>query len=72
MASTKEEKRKAREYYKKNKAYREKKIKETAQDHKEHRLEHNRKAREYYHSNTNYRKRRIRQVRAYNKMRRGK
>ena len=72
MASTREEKKKAREYYKKHPAYRRKKIKETADDHKEHRLEHNKNAREYYHSNTNYRKRRIRQVKAYNKGRKGK
>lgn len=72
MASTSQEKKKAREYYKKNPSYRRKKIKETADDHKQHRLEHNRNAREYYHSNTNYRKYKIAYARKYNKGRKGK
>lgn len=72
MASTKAEEKAARNYYHKNRAYRMKKIRETAQEHKQNRQEHNRKAREYYHSNTNYRKYKIAYAKKYNKGRKGK
>ena len=68
MAITKKENAKRqREYYRKNKKYREKKIedrKEYAQTHKKEEAEYSRK---YYHSNPNYRRYKIRYARNYRK-----
>ena len=72
MASTKNEERLARKYYRENRAYRERKIKKTAQEHKQNRDEHNKKAREYYHANPDYRKYKIAYAKKYQKQRRGK
>lgn len=72
MASTKAEERYARNYYKKNNAYRKKKIADTSAEHKRNRTEHNKKAREYYHSNSSYRKYKIAYAKEYQKRQRGK
>lgn len=72
MASTKAEERYARNYYKKNNAYRKKKIADTSTEHKRNRTEHNKKAREYYHSNSSYRKYKIAYAKEYQKRQRGK
>ena len=72
MASTRKEELAAKKYYRENSAYRKKKIKNTADEHKMNREEHNKKAREYYHSNTNYRKYKIAYAKSYQKQRRGK
>ena len=72
MASTKSEEKYAREYYKKNNAYRKKKILDTSAEHKRNRIEHNKKAREYYRSNPNYRKYKIAYAKEYQKRQRGK
>ena len=72
MATTKAEEKRARDYYHKNRAYRLKKIKKTADEHKQHKKEYNKKMRDYYHSNTNYRKYKIAYAKRYNKGRKGK
>lgn len=72
MASTKAEEKYARNYYKKNKSYRKKKILDTANEHKRNKTEHNKNAREYYHSNSKYRKYKIAYAKEYQKRKRGK
>lgn len=72
MASTKAEEKYARNYYKTNKAYRKKKIKDTADKHKRNKDEHNKNAREYYHSNSKYRKSKINYAKEYQKKKKKK
>ena len=72
MASTRKEELAAKKYYRENAAYRRKKIKRTAAEHKMNREEHNKNAREYYHTNTSYRKWKIAYAKKYQSQRRGK
>ena len=72
MASSTKEERAARKYYRENKAYRTKKIKETADEHKANKEKYNKKARDYYHSNLKYKKYKIAYAKAYQKKKHGK
>ena len=68
MKSTKKEKAYSREYYAKNREYRENKKKERLEYAKSHREKENEYAREYYHSHENYRKRKQEWARNYKKI----
>lgn len=65
MASTTKEKKKAREYYKENKAYRDEKISRRKAYAKTHKKEEAKQSKEYYWENPSYRKTRQKQARDY-------
>lgn len=67
MASTPKEEKYARDYYKKNKKYREKKIEDRKADAKAHKKEEASYSREYYAKNPSYRKYKIAYAKAYKK-----
>ena len=67
MASTAKEKKYARDYYKKNPKYREKKIEQRSDDYQEHKKQEATYAREYYAKNPSYRRYKIAYAVAYRK-----
>lgn len=69
MASTPKEEKYARDYYKKNKKYREKKIEDRKADAKAHKKEEAEYSRRYYAEHSNYRKYKIAYAKAYRKAR---
>jgi len=67
MASTPKEEKYARDYYRKNKKYRERKIEDRKEDAKAHKKEEAAYSREYYAKNPSYRKYKIAYATAYRK-----
>jgi len=67
MASTSKEKKKAREYYKTHKKYREEKIKDSIDEQKKNPEEHAKYQRKYYHKNQDYRSYKIKYAKDYRK-----
>lgn len=67
MASTPKEEKYARDYYRKNKKYREKKIEDRKADAKAHKKEEAAYSKEYYHSHPAYKKYKQAYARAYKK-----
>lgn len=67
MASTPKEEKYARDYYRKNKKYREKKIEDRKADAKAHKKEEAAYSKEYYAKNPSYRKYKIAYAAAYRK-----
>ena len=73
MATSKKERnRKAREYYRKNKKYREQKIQDRKEYYKEHRQSQNAYERKRYRKNPSYRKYKIAYAKAYQKRKKRK
>lgn len=68
--STAKEKKYARDYYAKNRKYRQKKIADTIKKHKANKKEYNKKMREYYAKNSNYRSYKRKYANDYNKKKR--
>lgn len=67
MASTEKEKKAARDYYKKNKKYREEKIERQIKKQKANKPEENKYHREYYKDNEDYRAYKRKYAREYRK-----
>lgn len=67
MASTALEKKKARDYYRKNKAYREKKKEDRLEYAKSHKKKEAKQSKDYYWDNPTYRKTKRKQARDYKK-----
>lgn len=65
MASTAKEKKKARDYYKENKSYRDEKIEKRKKYAKTHKKEEAKQSKEYYWENPSYRKTKQKQARDY-------
>lgn len=67
MASTTLEKKKARDYYRKNKKYKEEKIAQRKEHAKTHKKEEAKQSKKYYWENSEYRKTKQKQAREYKK-----